>query len=990
MTNIFQNVFKHFNEEKLEKIRKYFLLGASIVCGFLMLIVLLVPYLEYGLGDGELLTFTPIGVFYLLSKTVAWQYGIAYVGIAVFIIGIAMTGIALIFLGKGILAFFYDENKLAKNAKTVIRLSVILTCVYYLSSVILCAVFRATKSIPEMYSAHGSAPFIFTLIINIFYTLAVAFLNKVKEPKAELGEEFGTVKQQWIRKGIFLGLSLLGVIVLCCIYGVAFCLYKNPITGGYEKLRPNDVLPFVREGSVLSNNMTYSALATYVFTTIAVVIAVMLFAKCIIHLFSDEKTLVAAAKKSIVFSTVFTGLYFIGGVIVSSIFYMTGAKVLSAINFVPFLIMAMALIGYAVMLGLYHKLYLVKEDRKEVDTAVIEKKRKKRKNLYKARLELFICTVVIVALSITALLTNILTVTFEELHIPEISAVQMPTIKLIGFHLVKNYMFIDSGSQTLAFIIILLLTLIIAVFFFTLISFVSRSNVFYKISLGTIAVCTVSTFLVGMFGKYYQIVQVINEGIIKGYISSYFKEDWLDKALELGLNYTVSSHSLYYSLGSFAVIAYLLFRNPYTKGITLEREFALREENELPQTIQGEISLKDVPEEFTKLNDGRTVIEDKVTKEEKVIFADPCPIFTELDRKIPEFNAELSKKRAALFEAPTLPKLVQFIVEYARDSRLHLSYTEEDIATFIAGLGTTKLTILQGMSGTGKTSLPKIFAEALYARCEIVEVESSWRDKNELLGYYNEFSKNFTPKKFTQALYRAKLNPETLTFIVLDEMNLSRIEYYFSDFLSLMENEPDKRELRLLNVSLARTENGVKEEYAGLFEGHTIKIPGNVWFIGTANRDESTFEISDKVYDRAHTMNFNKRAPKVLYYNEPIAQRFLPVDIMERLFKEAKDTVKFNIDNYPVIAEVEKLLAPYNISFGNRIAMQIESFVDVYSSCFAASEEVIHTAVESILLSKVVSKLELKSVENKELLAAEFEKLNLRNCSAFILKLNED
>ena len=116
----------------------------------------------------------------------------------------------------------------------------------------------------------------------------------------------------------------------------------------------------------------------------------------------------------------------------------------------------------------------------------------------------------------------------------------------------------------------------------------------------------------------------------------------------------------------------------------------------------------------------------------------------------------------------------------------------------------------------------------------------------------------------------------------------------------------------------------------------------------------------------------------------------VPVDMLEKMFAEAKASVKFNIDTYPIIAQVEKLLAPYNISFGNRIAIQIENFVNVYCSCFAASEEVIHTAVERILLSKVVSKLELKSVENKELLAAEFEKLNLRSCCEFILKLNED
>ena len=95
-------------------------------------------------------------------------------------------------------------------------------------------------------------------------------------------------------------------------------------------------------------------------------------------------------------------------------------------------------------------------------------------------------------------------------------------------------------------------------------------------------------------------------------------------------------------------------------------------------------------------------------------------------------------------------------------------------------------------------------------------------------------------------MYKAKLNPEVPTFILLDEMNLSRIEYYFSDFLSLMEHEEGKREIKLLNVKLFRYENEEKIEYSALTNGHTLKIPSNVWFIGTANRDESTFEISDK------------------------------------------------------------------------------------------------------------------------------------------------
>ena len=286
--------------------------------------------------------------------------------------------------------------------------------------------------------------------------------------------------------------------------------------------------------------------------------------------------------------------------------------------------------------------------------------------------------------------------------------------------------------------------------------------------------------------------------------------------------------------------------------------------------------------------------------------------------------------------------------------------------------------------------LPKIFAEAILGECDLVEVESAWRDKNELLGYYNEFSRIYTPKKFTQALYRARLFPERPTFIVLDEMNLSRIEYYFSDFLSLMEHEEGKRSIRLLGTPLFRKRGGVSYRYLGLSEGLSIKIPENIWFIGTANRDESTFEISDKVYDRAHTMNFNRRAPKIRSTSEPIPQRFVSTEALLALFREAKTSIYFDIESSPVVAQVEALLAPYNISFGNRIANQIEDFVRIYAACFGGGERAIADGLERILLSKIVAKLEFKSVDDKEELAEEFEKLGLLRCRDFVLSLNED
>ena len=386
------------------------------------------------------------------------------------------------------------------------------------------------------------------------------------------------------------------------------------------------------------------------------------------------------------------------------------------------------------------------------------------------------------------------------------------------------------------------------------------------------------------------------------------------------------------------------------------------------------------------------------TQNDLAVF-DHCPAFSDLDSKIDTYKNMFEKLKSEAFSNPTLQSLTHFIVNFAANTPERLSYTHDTVATFIAGLGASRLSILQGMSGTGKTSLPKAFMQALGGNCEIVEVESSWRDKNELLGYYNEFNSIYAPKKFTKFLYKAALNPKIPTFIVLDELNLSRIEYYFSDFLSLMEAREDQRAVNLLNTRIyppSKDSNAGEKQssYLALTDGNTIKIPPNVWFIGTANRDESTFEISDKVYDRAQTMNFDRRAPKVTAKRLDIPMRFLEYDKLKELFEAAKQ-IEFNAESDPRVLAVEKLLIPYKISFGNRILKQIEDFVKVYMACFdistlEKSRQTLHRAIENILYSKVLRKLELKVVENKAQLIRSFESMHFNLCAQFIRQLDDN
>lgn len=826
-------------------------------------------------------------------------------------------------------------------------------------------------------------------------------------------EDLRSDKAKILRKIILLLVAFIFVLALVPLFFLPYCSYKlvryseffTQVEQGV--LQPYNSFLLVKNILAKKDGVAYCGVALTIVVIVLILFALFLFIRCVIKFFRGEKDLMRATKIVMVYVTLVAAIYPLSGVFLSLIMQMNGGNAgVIFYGFIPLAAVAILDLLFSIYTNIlfFRGDFLAKKDQNEIDA---EFERKKINKIYFARLELIIFAVILFAVAMVTMLSSILKVEFESEYIE--------VLHISGLKIISRFATLEKGGQILAFILTILLTVVCTMFFLMLVTFLSRSKLFYKFSLASIVSCVVSCFLVGMFANYYKIVQTINHEMIVKAVESMISMDITEE-----LKFKVYSNSFYYFLGAIAVLTVLIVRRPYSRGLETEEKLSSMKSVQIVKgdlsikdgisikdggvsitdggvSINDGVSIKDLPEnlpEFPISGAGLSAEEDNVGPEfieqPKLLNEDPCPAFTEIDRKLPLYQAQFNNKMEQAFSNPTLPEFVRFIVDYAKNSRLHLSYSVQDIAAFVAGLGTTKLTILQGMSGTGKTSLPKIFTEAINAQCEIIEVESSWRDKNELLGYYNEFSKMYTPKKFTQALYKAKLNPQVPTIIVLDEMNLSRIEYYFSDFLSLMENEPEKREINLLNVGLYRTENGEKVAYNGLIDGHTLKIPSNIWFVGTANRDESTFEISDKVYDRAHTMNFNKRAPKVTDFSEPISPKFVCLSDFYNLLESAKNSFEFDFENYTVISQIEELLAPYNISFGNRIAMQIENFVKVYCSCFDKPEKMIHEAVETILLSKVVSKLEFKSIDNKDLLAGEFAKLNLNKCSDFILKLNED
>ena len=241
-----------------------------------------------------------------------------------------------------------------------------------------------------------------------------------------------------------------------------------------------------------------------------------------------------------------------------------------------------------------------------------------------------------------------------------------------------------------------------------------------------------------------------------------------------------------------------------------------------------------------------------------------------------------------------------------------LLYTQALLRDFLALLRTRDLVVLAGDSGSGKTSLVRAAADAIGGVCTVVPVKPNWTGSEDLLGYYNPIERSYQATSFLVALQAAARQPDVPHFICLDEMNLARIEHYFADFLSLLEQRADLPTIQLYTADEERhvvVEQGLflhveaeARRRAGLGNTATLEdilsdnranaeihrlsgladkdsvlvhharlrrslaaqmrmptsltLPANVWIFGAVNMDETTHQLSPKVLDRVHVLRF--------------------------------------------------------------------------------------------------------------------------------------
>ena len=281
-------------------------------------------------------------------------------------------------------------------------------------------------------------------------------------------------------------------------------------------------------------------------------------------------------------------------------------------------------------------------------------------------------------------------------------------------------------------------------------------------------------------------------------------------------------------------------------------------------------------------------------------------------------------------------------------SQLKLYYDIADIRRFIAGMAVSRLVILQGMSGTGKTSLAHAFGSFTDNMSTVIPVQPMWKERSDLVGYYNEFTKRFNETLLLQKMYEANYSKD-IYVTVLDEMNIARVEYYFAEFLSLLEL-PNPEE-RYIDVVSDKWDTDPKQ----LRDGR-IKLPENMWFVGTANNDDSTFAISDKVYDRAMILNLDAKSER--FAAPKTRKAIISAEQFEALVEQAVKEYGVSKRNKQRLEKLDKyLIDHFHITFGNRIMKQINTYIPVYVAC--GGDEL--DALDDILSKKVIRKLETQN-----------------------------
>lgn len=407
-------------------------------------------------------------------------------------------------------------------------------------------------------------------------------------------------------------------------------------------------------------------------------------------------------------------------------------------------------------------------------------------------------------------------------------------------------------------------------------------------------------------------------------------------------------------LAQFPSLDMIDFYKQQVKDVETLQE-RLEEKNIEINRLNGELSKHRINKETSNylenVNRGYQVLYDKLVEDYRKLEEGYQNTTSARFKGLVQIDSKYASKQdsEALLIQPL--DLKQFCVDFRNSLAFEkeMYYDEQTIRAFIAGLAVSKLIILEGLSGTGKSRLPQDFADFIGDKASLIRVQPSWRDRNELLGYYNEFTKTFRETDFLKVWYESLHQPDNVHIIVLDEMNLARVEYYFADFLSELEKDTiQDRQIELVSDSSSK-------DPVMMIDGK-LHIPENIWFIGTSNKDESTFDLSDKVYDRAISIRFKSKGEK--FSGKEVSKRFISSDALNQAFDSAMENQVYSTSLINKVKKMDEYMQEhFAVNFGNRIEKQLEKYIPVYLACGGHEIEAFDGFFERKILRKLEGKI---------------------------------
>jgi len=307
----------------------------------------------------------------------------------------------------------------------------------------------------------------------------------------------------------------------------------------------------------------------------------------------------------------------------------------------------------------------------------------------------------------------------------------------------------------------------------------------------------------------------------------------------------------------------------------------------------------------------------------------------------------------------TTKECLSFINEYIASRGF--TYTSSLIENFYLSLKSKPFVILAGTSGTGKTRLVKLFAEAIGADYKLVSVRPDWSDGSDLFGH-NDLNGKFVEGPICSAFDAAKRDPQKPVFLCLDEMNLARVEYYLSDFLSVIESREKSADGKITTDAIAQYKEG---------------IPDNLYIIGTVNMDETTFPFSKKVLDRANTIEFSyvdllpqfdmidPEAEPLQLPNSFLRTEYL---VLARDCEAEKDFVIMVCDD---LQRLNEILRKANAHVGYRVRDEIVFYM--LNNLKAENLITYEQALDNEIMQKILPRIQGSAVAVKDMLAELFK-----------------